>query len=65
MCCGKTSSRARGTRSGKITRTRKQPLPTKQDNEQQHSKDRERLQPFSERQSPDQTRTVGPSSVQR
>lgn len=63
MCCGRKSSRARGTKSGKITRNRKQSLTLKKDNEQQHSSDRERLQSLSERQSSDQTRTVGSPSL--
>lgn len=64
MCCGKIPSRARGTRSGKITRLKNKPLMIKQNDEQQHSSDRERLQSLSERQSPNQTRTLGSSSLQ-
>lgn len=62
MCCGRKSGRSRKGRSGKITRSKPQPLKTEK-NEQQHSEDRERLQLPPDGQRQDQERTVGPAEI--
>lgn len=63
MCCGRKKPRSRRGKSGKITRSSilSQEIIS---NDQEYSKDRERLQYPSDRQHATETGTVGTPEVQ-